>query len=248
LDTGWIEYANIRNLREKDSKDIPDSISSEIDCRNYLSSPKAIFNCKEFLKGIGKQKKSNLVNFYDERIKRIKLASLAYFIAEDEIAFYGLHWDLQQYRRCRELGFTGYPLKPYSKFHNRRRNTPKYLLRATPNYLIGAVLIKRELEKLNLDQEIMKTRNFIMLCSKLLHQVYNFSYRKWEYQRIYKLRDQSIKRIRILENLLTTGANPAWMIITILPVIPPALRPMIQLEGGRFATSDLNEITVFLDY
>jgi DNA-directed RNA polymerase beta' subunit len=242
LDTGWIEYANIRNLREKDSKDIPDSMSSEIDCRNYLSSPKAIFNCKEFLKGIGKQKKSNLVNFYDERIKRIKLASLAYFIAEDEIAFYGLHWDLQQYRRCRELGFTGYPLKPYSKFHNRRRNTPKYLLRATPNYLIGAVLIKRELEKLNLDQEIMKTRNFIMLCSKLLHQVYNFSYRKWEYQRIYKLRDQSIKRIRILENLLTTGANPAWMIITILPVIPPALRPMIQLEGGRFATSDLNEL------
>nr|AIR75564.1 RNA polymerase beta [Cyclotella sp. WC03_2] len=242
LDTGWIEYANIRNLKEKDSKDIPDSISSEIDCRNYLSSPKAIFNCKEFLKGIGKQKKSNLVNFYDERIKRIKLASLAYFIAEDEIAFYGLHWDLQQYRRCRELGFTGYPLKPHSKFHNRRRNTPKYLLRATPNYLIGAVLIKRELEKLNLDQEIMKTRNFIMLCSKLLHQVYNFSYRKWEYQRIYKLRDQSIKRIRILENLLTTGANPAWMIITILPVIPPALRPMIQLEGGRFATSDLNEL------
>jgi DNA-directed RNA polymerase subunit beta' len=242
LDTGWIEYANIRNIREKDSKDIPDSISSEIDCRNYLSSPKAIFNCKEFLKGIGKQKKSNLVNFYDERIKRIKLASLAYFIAEDEIAFYGLHWDLQQYRRCRELGFTGYPLKPHSKFSNRRRNTPKYLLRATPNYLIGAVLIKRELEKLNLDQEIMKTRNFIMLCSKLLHQVYNFSYRKWEYQRIYKLRDQSIKRIRILENLLTTGANPAWMIITILPVIPPALRPMIQLEGGRFATSDLNEL------
>ena len=242
LDTGWIEYANIRNLREKDSKDIPDSISSELDCRNYLSSPKAIFNCKEFLKGIGKQKKSNLVNFYDERIKRIKLASLAYFIAEDEIAFYGLHWDLQQYRRCRELGFTGYPLKPHSKFSNRRRNTPKYLLRATPNYLIGAVLIKRELEKLNLDQEIMKTRNFIMLCSKLLHQVYNFSYRKWEYQRIYKLRDQSIKRIRILENLVTTGANPAWMIITILPVIPPALRPMIQLEGGRFATSDLNEL------
>ena len=113
--------------------------------------------------------------------------------------------------------------------------------------MIGAVLIKHELEKLNLDQEISKTRNFIMLCSKVLHKeqpFYNFSHwsRKWEYQRIYKLRDQSIKRIRILENLLTTGANPAWMIITILPVIPPALRPMIQLEGGRFATSDLNEL------
>jgi len=247
LDTGWTEFADSKDAKEKDNKDIPEYPSSSLECRNYLTSPKALLNCKEFLKDKSKAKKSNIVNFYDERIKRIKLASLAYFIAEDEIAFYGLHWDLQQYRRCRELGFTGYPLKPYSKSRNRRRNTPKYLLRSTPNYLIGAVLIKRELEKLNLDQEIIKTRNFITLCSKVLHQeqpFYNFSHwsKKWEYQRIYKLRDQSIKRIRILENLLTTGANPAWMIITILPVIPPALRPMIQLEGGRFATSDLNEL------
>ena len=193
--------------------------------------------------------RSGKVNLRDGRIKRIKLASLAYFIAEDEISFYGLHWDLQQYRRSREFGFTGYPLKPYPKpkLQNRRRNTPKYLLRTTPNYLIGAVLIKRELEKLNLEQEIWKTRKFITICSKVLHKekpTYNSSrwFRKWEHQRIYKLRDQSIKRIRILENLLATGSNPAWMIITVLPVIPPALRPMIQLEGGRFATSDLNEL------
>jgi DNA-directed RNA polymerase subunit beta' len=245
LDTGWTEFADTRETKEKETRDIPEYLSSDIS--NYLTSPKVLLNYKKFLKEKSKAKKSNIVNFYDERIKRIKLASLAYFIAEDEIAFYGLHWDLQQYRRCRELGFTGYPLKPHSKFYNRRRNTPKYLLRSTPNYLIGAVLIKRELEKLNLDQEIIKTRNFITLCSKVLHKeqpFYNFSHwsKKWEYQRIYKLRDQSIKRIRILENLLTTGANPAWMIITILPVIPPALRPMIQLEGGRFATSDLNEL------
>jgi DNA-directed RNA polymerase subunit beta' len=193
--------------------------------------------------------KSGKVNLRDARIKRIKLSSLAYFIAEDEISFYGLHWDLQQYRRSRELGFTGYPLKPYPKPkpQNRRRNTPKYLLRITPTYLIGAVLIKKELEKLNLDQEIWKTRRFINICSKVLQKeklIYNSSrwFRKWEHQRIYKLRDQAIKRIRILENLLATGSNPAWMIITILPVIPPALRPMIQLEGGRFATSDLNEL------
>ena len=53
---------------------------------------------------------STIVDLWDERIKRIKLASLAYFIAEDEISFYGLHWDLQQYRRNRELGYSGYPL------------------------------------------------------------------------------------------------------------------------------------------
>jgi DNA-directed RNA polymerase subunit beta' len=190
---------------------------------------------------------STIVDLWDERIKRIKLASLAYFIAEDEISFYGLHWDLQQYRRSRELGYSGYPLKPYPKPQNRRYNTPKYLLRATPNFLIGAPLIKRELEKLNLKSEIFRMRCFILVCTKVLNKenpIYAESkwFRKWEQQRIYKIREQVIKRIRILENLVGTGSNPAWMILTILPVIPPALRPMIQLEGGRFATSDLNEL------
>jgi len=190
---------------------------------------------------------STIVDLWDERIKRIKLASLAYFIAEDEISFYGLHWDLQQYRRSRELGYSGYPLKPYPKPQNRRYNTPKYLLRATPNFLIGAPLIKRELEKLDLKSEIFRMRSFILVCTKVLNRekpIYDESrwFRKWEQQRIYKIREQAIKRIRILENLVGTGSNPAWMILTILPVIPPALRPMIQLEGGRFATSDLNEL------
>jgi DNA-directed RNA polymerase subunit beta' len=190
---------------------------------------------------------STIVDLWDERIKRIKLASLAYFIAEDEISFYGLHWDLQQYRRSRELGYSGYPLKPYPKPQNRRYNTPKYLLRATPNFLIGAPLIKRELEKLNLKSEIFRMRCFILVCTKVLNKekpIYDESkwFRKWEQQRIYKIREQAIKRIRILENLVGTGSSPAWMILTIFPVIPPALRPMIQLEGGRFATSDLNEL------
>ena len=190
---------------------------------------------------------STIVDLWDERVKRIKLASLAYFIAEDETSFYGLHWDLQQYRRSRELGYSGYPLKPYPKPQNRRYSTPTYLLRATPNFLIGAPLIKRELEKLNLRSEIFRMRYFILVCTKVLNKeepIYSESkwFRKWEQQRIYKIREQAIKRIRILENLVGTESKPDWMILTILPVIPPALRPMIQLEGGRFATSDLNEL------
>ena len=190
---------------------------------------------------------STIVSLWDERIKRIKLASLAYFIAEDEISFYGLHWDLQQYRRSREKGETDYPLKPDSKPQNRRYNTPTYLLRATPNFLIGSPLIKRELERLDLGLEISETRIFLSDCTAVLNKelpIYIFSkwFRKWEQQRLYKLREQAIKRIRILENLVGTASSPAWMILTILPVIPPALRPMIQLEGGRFATSDLNEL------
>ena len=196
-----------------------------------------------------KPSKSAEIDATDERIQRIKLASLAYFIADDEITFYGLHWDFQMYRKSRRLGFTGYPMKPEPKPKKlvTQYNTPKYLIRTTPNYLIGAVIIKKELEKLNLNYEIKDTRSFINYCSRVLFKEEPFYissqwFRKWEQYRIYKLRDQAIKRIRILENLLATGSNPAWMILSILPVLPPALRPMIQLEGGRFATSDLNEL------
>ena len=193
--------------------------------------------------------KSGEIDATDERIKRIKLASLAYFIADDEIMFYALHWDFQMYRKSRRLGFTGYPRKPEPKpkKYLKQYNIPKYLLRKTQNSLIGAVIIKKELERLNLSHEIKESRNFINYCSRVLLKEQPFYksskwFRKWEQYRIYKLRDQAIKRIRILENLLATGSNPAWMILTILPVLPPALRPMIQLEGGRFATSDLNEL------
>lgn len=50
------------------------------------------------------------------------------------------------------------------------------------------------------------------------------------------------RRLGVIENLRSAGISPAWMILTILPVIPPDLRPMVQLEGGRFATSDLNDL------
>ncbi len=51
-----------------------------------------------------------------------------------------------------------------------------------------------------------------------------------------------LRRIEILKGLKDSGANPAWMCLTVLPVLPPELRPMVQLDGGRFAASDLNEL------
>ena len=51
-----------------------------------------------------------------------------------------------------------------------------------------------------------------------------------------------IKRIEVMEAFLTAGTRPEWMILTEIPVIPPDLRPMVQLDGGRFATSDLNDL------
>ena len=51
-----------------------------------------------------------------------------------------------------------------------------------------------------------------------------------------------IKRIEVVEAFKNAGTKPEWMILTEIPVIPPDLRPMVQLDGGRFATSDLNDL------
>jgi len=53
---------------------------------------------------------------------------------------------------------------------------------------------------------------------------------------------KATKRLRVADGLRRAGVEPVWMIIKILPVIPPDLRPMVQLQGGRFATSDLNDL------
>ncbi len=53
--------------------------------------------------------------------------------------------------------------------------------------------------------------------------------------------NKKMKRLRLLDHFLATGSNPAWMVFSVIPVIPPDLRPMVQLDGGRFATADLNE-------
>jgi DNA-directed RNA polymerase subunit beta' len=55
-------------------------------------------------------------------------------------------------------------------------------------------------------------------------------------------RKKAVKRLRVVEALRKSGNKPHWMIFTALPVIPPELRPMVQLDGGRFATSDLNDL------
>ncbi len=55
-------------------------------------------------------------------------------------------------------------------------------------------------------------------------------------------RVKPLKRLRLVESLLQSGTNPSWMVMDVLPVIPPDLRPMVQLDGGRFATSDLNDL------
>jgi len=55
-------------------------------------------------------------------------------------------------------------------------------------------------------------------------------------------RKKLVKRLKLVEAFIASGARPEWMILTVIPVIPPELRPLVPLDGGRFATSDLNDL------
>ncbi len=88
---------------------------------------------------------------------------------------------------------------------------------------MGAEAIRRRLEDFDLAGEAIKLRDEIA---------------NGKGQR--KIR--AIKRLKVVSAFLTTGASPASMVLEVVPVIPPELRPMVQLDGGRFATSDLNDL------
>ena len=55
-------------------------------------------------------------------------------------------------------------------------------------------------------------------------------------------REKLIKRLRVIDQFIASKCSPTWMVLNIIPVLPPDLRPMVQLDGGRFATSDLNDL------
>ncbi len=88
---------------------------------------------------------------------------------------------------------------------------------------MGAEAIKKIIERLDMDE---------------LAQTLHVEMRQTSGQR----RKKAIKRLRLVEAFRKSGARPEWMILSTLPVIPPDLRPMVQLDGGRFATSDLNDL------
>jgi DNA-directed RNA polymerase subunit beta' len=88
---------------------------------------------------------------------------------------------------------------------------------------IGAEALKRLLQDIILDEE----------AEKLREEIANSKGQK---------RAKLIKRLRVIDNFIATGSKPDWMVLDVIPVIPPDLRPMVQLDGGRFATSDLNDL------
>ena len=88
---------------------------------------------------------------------------------------------------------------------------------------IGAEAIKKLLQQIDLEEESKKLRLLIPSAKELD-------------------REKLIKRLRIIDQFRASGSQPAWMVLDIIPLLPPDLRPMVQLDGGRFATSDLNDL------
>ena len=91
---------------------------------------------------------------------------------------------------------------------------------------MGAEAIQELLKEVDLEKEVNEIK-------KEIAEIKDTSSQK---------RIRLIKRLDVLDAFLESGNRPEWMILTALPVIPPELRPMIQLDGGRFATSDLNDL------
>nr|YP_010231236.1 RNA polymerase beta' subunit [Nephroselmis pyriformis]QSV37305.1 RNA polymerase beta' subunit [Nephroselmis pyriformis] len=71
---------------------------------------------------------------------------------------------------------------------------------------------------------------------------YRFGEDPEERDRFAKRKATLMRRLKLVNHFIRTGASPEWMVLTVLPVLPPDLRPMVQLDGGRFATSDLNDL------
>lgn len=88
---------------------------------------------------------------------------------------------------------------------------------------MGAEAIKQVLQSINLDKLASELRTELKVAQG-------------------QKRGKVIKRLEVVESFRNSGNSPDWMILDVLPVIPPEIRPMVQLDGGRFATSDLNDL------
>ena len=88
---------------------------------------------------------------------------------------------------------------------------------------MGAEAVKELLNEVDLEKESQQLKNIIATTTG-------------------QRRLKAVKRLEIIEAFRVSGNKPSWMILDVLPVIPPELRPMVQLDGGRFATSDLNDL------
>ncbi len=105
--------------------------------------------------------------------------------------------------------------KEYRSFYEKYGNTFKAEM--------GAEAVRKLLQDIDLDKEVLELKEELKTVQG-------------------QRRTRAIRRLEVMEAFRNSGNDPSWMVLDVLPVIPPEIRPMVQLDGGRFATSDLNDL------
>ena len=88
---------------------------------------------------------------------------------------------------------------------------------------MGAEAVKRILREIDVKEEVAELKNEVK-------------------ENTGQRRRRAVRRLQVMDGLIDSGIKPEWLVLEVIPVIPPDLRPMVQLDGGRFATSDLNDL------
>jgi DNA-directed RNA polymerase subunit beta' len=181
-----------------------------------------------------------LLKCLDKGIKRINIEQVVYFCEGDrdlhpEHPFFNYMYpekkeeenELNQF-----LTITNFDEPPNKPNFANSFITDRYreLKKLHPKKRRGSEIIKAALETLDMELEIQTARGIVdTSCINSLNSPYTPE-------------KSIVRRIRILESFVATKTNPLWMILTVLPILPPNLRPLLELESGRLVAADLNEI------
>ncbi len=180
---------------------------------------KVVYFANFIVLDVDEEAKSNSLKQIDEEFK-IRKAEISSSIHDEKEALTQIE-ELEQYRNSAKEELAQLTPMEIISEQKYREFSMKYgeVFRAG----IGAEAIKEVLSKINLEE----------LTASLKYEVDNTQGVK---------RKKALKRSKLIEGFLNAKISPDWMVMTVLPVIPPDLRPMVQLDGGRFATSDLNDL------
>ena len=173
-----------------------------------------------------------LLRVYENSLTVDNLEGIIY-MREGELPItkeHGLYPFLQTHNKENELNqfFDISKISSKTNDHKESKNSSIKFLKGKRR--LGSEIIKAALENINLKKEIKKARSLIDELSLV------------NLNKDYLPDKNKIRQIRILESFLATKTNPSWMVLTSLPVLPPNLRPLLELENGRLIAADVNEI------
>lgn len=177
-----------------------------------------------------------LLRCFDEKLKVSHLESIVYFKEGERVVdrsnpLHSFFYPENENHSNPLESFFSNPIKRKEKKGSKKFDENRLYMKSSQHQKrFGAEVLKAALESIDLQSKIKEGRQKITeLCEKQFD--YSFIPQK-----------ALIRRIRILESFAATKIDPSWLILTILPVLPPNLRPLLELDSGRLVAADVNEI------